>query len=187
MMGLNNLSSEVDVARVGSSELEAAEDEPSCCQIDERDLVRSHIVGKGAYGEVWSGLLKPEGRAVAIKIIRHGALLDEDGDLIHPEADAEFRKECAALQRFRSPHLVEFIGFGASAGSHQFIVTELMALSYGPCSSKLGHGKRVTTPCSDITRSPHHHRLSTRTSIPPLLIQTIQIQIQCSWPATWPI
>jgi serine/threonine protein kinase len=128
MMGLNNLSSEVDVARVGSSELEAAKDECSYCQIDERDLVRSHIVGKGAYGEVWSGLLNPEGRAVAIKIIRHGALVDDDGDLIHPEADAEFRKECAALQRFRSPHLVEFIGFGASAGSHQFIVTELMAL-----------------------------------------------------------
>ena len=43
--------------------------------------------------------------------------------------------------------------------------------------SKLGHGKRVATPCSDITRSPHHHRLSTRTSIPRLLKQQLFVRL----------
>jgi hypothetical protein len=125
MTGLHLL--EAEATRVCSG-LAASENGRLSCQIDEHDLVRVNIVGKGAYGEVWSGILKPHDRAVAIKIIRHGALVDDDGDLIHPEADAEFRSECAALQRFHSPHLVEFIGFGASAGRHQFIVTELMAL-----------------------------------------------------------
>ena len=67
----------------------------------------------------------PELRRVAIKTVFAGAV-DEDGDLVDPAADEDFRKECDAMQRVDSPHLIKFFGFGTTADGHGFIVSELM-------------------------------------------------------------
>lgn len=52
--------------------------------------------------------------------------VDEDGDLIDLNADEEFQKECAALVRINSPHLIKFFGLGTTQGGQGFIVTEFM-------------------------------------------------------------
>ena len=94
-------------------------------QIYENDVVMVRRLGQGAFGEVWEGLLRTEGRKVAIKTLFAGAA-DEDGDLVDPAADEDFYKECAALQRIDSPHLIKFFGFGTTKSGNRFIVTELM-------------------------------------------------------------
>ena len=53
--------------------------------------------------------------------------VDNDGDVIDPYADEDFRKECDALQRIDIPHLLKFFGFGTTAAGGRFIVTELLA------------------------------------------------------------
>jgi serine/threonine protein kinase len=62
---------------------------------------------------------------VAVKILFAGAV-DEDGDPVDPNADEEFHKECAVLQRVDNPHLLKFFGFGTTKEGKGFIVTELM-------------------------------------------------------------
>ena len=99
----------------------------SSCWIDESDIVREHVIGQGAYGEVWSGCLQPGNLAVAIKVLR--ATVDKDGDSINPNVIREFQKECEFLRRVDSPHLVKFYACGAfKGGGRRFIVTELMSL-----------------------------------------------------------
>ena len=94
-------------------------------QFNEYDVVMVRLLGRGAFGEVWEGLLRTEGRKVAIKMLFAGGV-DDDGDLIDPASDEDFHKECAALQRIDSPHLIKFFGFGTTESGNGFIVTELM-------------------------------------------------------------
>ena len=103
----------------------AATDNSSSWCINEHDFDKVRVLGKGAFGEVWDCLLKRDGQRVAVKIMLAGAL-DEDGDVVDLTADEDFHKECAALQRVDSPHLLKFFGFGTTAEGNGFIVTELM-------------------------------------------------------------
>jgi serine/threonine protein kinase len=98
----------------------------SLWRIRECDITTVKRLGSGAFGEVWEGVMQPGSRRVAIKVMRAGGAVDEEGDVIDPRADEDFRKECAALQRVDSPHLVKFFGFGTTESGTQFIVTELM-------------------------------------------------------------
>jgi serine/threonine protein kinase len=95
--------------------------------IDECDIQKVRILGRGAFGEVWEALLQPDGRKVAVKVMLGAGAVDDDGDVIDPYADEDFRKECDALQRIDSPHLLKFLGFGTTAAGGRFIVTELLA------------------------------------------------------------
>ena len=52
--------------------------------------------------------------------------VDADGDLVDPNADEDFLKECVALQRIDNAHLIKFFGYGNTKGGNGFIVTELM-------------------------------------------------------------
>jgi hypothetical protein len=79
----------------------ASEADTSTWRISERDFTKERVLGKGAFGEVWSGTLKPDGQRIAIKVMLAGAV-DEDGDVVDLIADEDFRKECAALQRVDS-------------------------------------------------------------------------------------
>jgi hypothetical protein len=97
----------------------------SSWRICENDIIKEKQMGAGAFGAVWSGRLRSNGRRVAIKFLFAG-VVDEDGDLVDPNAEEDFRKECAALQRVNSPHLLTFFGFGTTAEGNGFIVTELM-------------------------------------------------------------
>jgi hypothetical protein len=98
----------------------------STWRICENDIIKEKQMGAGAFGVVWSGSLRSNGRRVAIKFLFAG-VVDEDGDLVDPNAEEDFRKECAALQRVDSPHLLTFFGFGTTAEGNGFIVTELMS------------------------------------------------------------
>jgi hypothetical protein len=98
----------------------------SSWRICESDIIKDTQMGAGAFGAVWSGWLRHDGRRVAIKFLFAG-VVDEDGDLVDPNAEEDFHKECAALQRVNSPHLLTFFGFGTTAEGNGFIVTELMS------------------------------------------------------------
>ena len=89
--------------------------------IDGRNITKQHLLGDGAFGKVWSGLMQPGDCPVAIKVLH--MLVDEDGDPVN--ADAE---ECTALRQLDSPHLVKFYGSGVFNDGQLFIVTELMSL-----------------------------------------------------------
>jgi hypothetical protein len=93
--------------------------------IDESDIEKVRVLGRGAFGEVWEGILRPDGQRVAIKVML-AAVVDDDGDVVDPYADEDFRKECDALQRIDSPYLLKFFGFGTTASGGRFIVTELL-------------------------------------------------------------
>jgi serine/threonine protein kinase len=93
--------------------------------VDECDVVKVKQLGNGAYGSVWEAKLISDDRRVAVKFLFAG-LVDDDGDPIDPNAIKDFQKECAALQRVDSPHLLKFFGFGTTADGSGFIVTELM-------------------------------------------------------------
>jgi hypothetical protein len=94
--------------------------------IDECDVVKVCRLGEGAFGAVWVGELAPNGLRVAVKFLFAGSAVDDDGDLVDPSAREDFRRECSALQRVNSPHLIKFIGFGTTMEGNGFIVTELM-------------------------------------------------------------
>ena len=93
--------------------------------IDESDVNKERVLGQGKFGKVFAGTLN--GRKVAVKVLFAGALVDEDGDLVNPNASEDFLKECAALRRVNSPYLITFVGFGTTAEGSGFIVTELLA------------------------------------------------------------
>jgi hypothetical protein len=95
-------------------------------RINECDITTVRRLGQGGFGTVWEGLLEPGAQRVAVKIMFLGAV-DEDGDVVDPKADEDFHKECAALRRVDSPHLLKFFGFGTTDGGKGFIVTELMS------------------------------------------------------------
>ena len=87
---LVTLTSDNDVVVDAGAECQGALIES--CRIDEGNIVKENV-GKGAFGEVWSGRL-----LLDIKILVAG-MVDEDGDPIDPSADKDFHKECDALQR----------------------------------------------------------------------------------------
>ena len=97
-------------------------------ELHESDLVKVRRLDSGAFGEVWEGRLKSDGRRVAIKVLFAG-VVDEEGDVIDVNADEDFRKECDVLQRIDNPHLLKFIGCGSAKGGNGFIVTELLGVS----------------------------------------------------------
>ena len=72
-------------------------------------------LAEGTYGAVWKGLWGSQ--PVAIKVLKRGAADDERGD-----ADAEFRKECEALQAIKHPNLIVFLGAGTTADGKPFMV-----------------------------------------------------------------
>jgi serine/threonine protein kinase len=93
--------------------------------ISESDVTMRHCVGRGGYGDVWEGQLG--GRRVAVKVLQ-ASMMDDDGHMVDPTADEDFRKECAALQLLNSPYVLKFFGFGTTAeGGNGFIVTEFMS------------------------------------------------------------
>jgi serine/threonine protein kinase len=63
------------------------------------------LLGVGAFGEVFSGRLRTNNRRVAVKVLFAGGALDEDGDPVDSNAEQDFQKECAALQRVNSPRI----------------------------------------------------------------------------------
>ena len=103
----------------------AASENVASWHMNESDITLVKVLGSGAFGEVWEGVKKCDGHRVAVKVMRAGAV-DEDGDIVDLNADEDFRKECDALQRVSSPHLLTFYGFGTTAAGSGFIVTELM-------------------------------------------------------------
>jgi hypothetical protein len=103
-----------------------AADAASLWRISEGDITMVRLLGEGAFGAVWEATLLPDGLRVAVKVLFAGTM-DQDGDMIDVNADDEFRKECAALQRIDNPHLLKFFGFGTTANGNGFIVTELVS------------------------------------------------------------
>jgi serine/threonine protein kinase len=101
-------------------------DAPSSWQINESNIQKVQLLGRGGFGEVWEALLEPDGRRVAVKFML-AAVVDDDGDIVNPYADEDFRKECDALQRVDSPYLLKFFGFGTTASGSGFIVTEVLS------------------------------------------------------------
>ena len=94
-------------------------------RISETDITVVRRLGQGAFGEVWEARLQPNGHRVAVKMLFAG--IDDDFDeSLDPNADEDFHRECDALQRVRSPHLITFFGFGVTEGGRGYIVTELM-------------------------------------------------------------
>jgi serine/threonine protein kinase len=111
---------------IDAIDVAAIQTDPSSWRINECDVIKEKLLGAGAFGEVWAGTLVsvPCG-PVAIKVLFAGAV-DKDGDLVDPNAEEDFHKECAALQRVDSSYLIKFFGFGTNAKGNGFIVTELM-------------------------------------------------------------
>ena len=114
--GLDNAQQTIAVA--------APADVSSSVHINEFDILMVRLLGRGAFGEVWEAALQPDNRRVAVKVMLVG--VDDDGDVVDLNADEDFRKECDALWRVNSPHLLRFLGFGTTAEGQGFIVTELM-------------------------------------------------------------
>jgi serine/threonine protein kinase len=121
----NNNNNDNNCNDINDNGATVATTDASSARINECDFTKERVLGKGAFGEVWDCLLKSDGQRVAVKIMLAGAV-DEDGDVVDLNADEDFRKECAALQRIDSPHLLKFYGFGTTAEGNGFIVTELM-------------------------------------------------------------
>ena len=101
------------------------------------------ILGKGAFGEVFKGLVvSPEGTAavcLAVKRMDIRKLQLEDAGGSAPEAFiASFRREIHVLSRFRHPNIVRLIGFSEPCPERReppCLVYELLAL--GSLSSQL--------------------------------------------------
>ncbi|RNA40848.1 proto-oncogene tyrosine- kinase [Brachionus plicatilis] len=92
--------------------------------VDERDLELIRLIGKGAFGQVFEGLLKINElkTSVAIKKLRESVYSDEKLDLV---------KEALALNSFNHPNLLKFYGICSSKNKSneievKFIITELM-------------------------------------------------------------
>lgn len=92
-------------------------------------------LAEGACGVVWKGKWSGHGGAahhagrgsVAIKLLK--MQVDEDGDLVDPTLEDDFRHECKMLTALSHPHLLRFHGFGKTPEGQGFIVTELMQSS----------------------------------------------------------
>ena len=76
-----------------------------------RNFNDAHLLGKGAYGSVYKGILK-DGTEVAIKV------------LSNPK-ESGFKEEVLVLSKFRHPNLVILMGFSRKA-KERFLVYELL-------------------------------------------------------------
>ena len=76
------------------------------------------MLGTGSVGQVYRGVHRQSGRAVAIKVM-HAHLAHD------PSFRARFRQEAAAVDALRHPNLVESTEFGEESGRY-YLVMELM-------------------------------------------------------------
>lgn len=127
-MRLVNVDDEHSLVELSHHHVEQSPDHElgASFQIDECNITKEHVLGDGTFGEVWSGVLQPGDRPVAIKVLH--MTMDDDGDSMNPDTFNEFKKECEALRQVDSPHLVKFYGCGVCQDGQLFIVTELMSL-----------------------------------------------------------
>eukprot|EP00040_Diaphanoeca_grandis_P037276 m.241994 g.241994 ORF g.241994 m.241994 type:complete len:462 (-) comp33785_c4_seq12:709-2094(-) len=86
--------------------------------IDEADLQMDKIIGRGAFGTVYSGIWGHI--AVAVKVLR--IPLDD----LDPLMSEDFDREVTFMQSIRHPNLLTFYGAGVNSTSFPFLVTELM-------------------------------------------------------------
>ncbi|VFQ84125.1 unnamed protein product [Cuscuta campestris] len=75
---------------------------------------RANVIGYGAFGTVFKGVLQ-DGKRVAVK------MMDESGK----QGEEEFEVEVDLLSRLRSPYLLSLIGY-CSEGNHKVLVYEFM-------------------------------------------------------------
>ncbi|KEP67514.1 UNVERIFIED_CONTAM: Tyrosine kinase-like (TKL) protein [Hammondia hammondi] len=108
----------------------------------------SVILGQGAYGNVYEGVLR-DGVAVAVK-------------WLHKPREAGFEKEVQVLSKFRHPHLVILLGF-ARHGKDRFLVYELlsggdvgMRLQKGPLLSWQDRLSLALDSASALSHLQHH-------------------------------
>ncbi|XP_047324874.1 probable serine/threonine-protein kinase PBL7 isoform X2 [Impatiens glandulifera] len=78
-------------------------------------LSKSNVIGHGAFGSVYRGVIH-DGRRVAVK------LMDRAGK----QGEQEFKAEVELLSRLRSPYLLTLIGY-CSDSHHRLLVYEFMA------------------------------------------------------------
>src|SRR5215472_4344548 len=77
-------------------------------------------LGRGGMGAVYEALDTALERRVAVKLIRD--------DLVgNAEAAERFRREARAAASFTHPHVVTVYDFGVAAGTHPFLVMELLS------------------------------------------------------------
>eukprot|EP00035_Acanthoeca_spectabilis_P033031 m.21650 g.21650 ORF g.21650 m.21650 type:complete len:1167 (+) comp5717_c0_seq1:171-3671(+) len=92
------------------------------------DVEMTRKLASGAFGAVWEGWSpRVAEEKVAIKVMFAGDV-DEEGDLIDPQAEELFNKECRILIKLKHPNLLRFFGYGTTEDGYGFIVTEFMAL-----------------------------------------------------------
>ncbi len=74
-------------------------------------------IGRGGFGVVYRALDRATGRAVAIKVMA----------AVDPAQEDRFRREVAALEALRHPHIVEVLGVGAGDAPGQvYLAMELL-------------------------------------------------------------
>lgn len=87
--------------------------------IEESDITLKHVIGKGAFGEVWEADSMVCDRPVAVKMLREQVLFDTN------EATTEFLGEIEFLRNLRHRNIVLFHGAGTRNGL-PFLVTEFL-------------------------------------------------------------
>ncbi|PHJ14706.1 tyrosine kinase-like protein [Cystoisospora suis] len=125
----------LELSRTPESETEAAEDaalndislEYSYNELYTATAGFSVVLGQGAYGSVYEGVMR-DGGAVAVK-------------WLHKPKEAGFEKEVRVLSKFRHPNLVILMGF-ARHGTDRFLVYEL--LTGGDVGARLQKGPVLT-------------------------------------------
>jgi serine/threonine protein kinase len=78
-----------------------------------------HVLAEGGMGVVWVAQDLRLGRLVAVKFLGEGALSN-------PLQRERFTREARLASKIRSPHVVQIIGDGVTAGDVPFVVMELL-------------------------------------------------------------
>ena len=82
------------------------------------------MLGRGGFGQVFSGTLKSNGCQVAIKFLSASVIVvDENGGLVESKEEDNFYKECTSLLRVNSPYLIKFFGYGITSQGHGYVTS----------------------------------------------------------------